>query len=118
VALSVHAHVAPTANGDVVLDRITQLLVERFDIHHGAIQIERSSRAESLDHEQGSSMEFGNNDAPGRTPDRSAAPAETAVPRLKPERPVNPQRDARMLIIVLGIFLLMIVAGVIYSILG
>ena len=52
-------------------------------------------------------------DAPDRPPDRSDAQSEASVPRLKPERPVNLQRDARVLLVVVGAFLLMIVAGVI-----
>jgi hypothetical protein len=48
------------------------------------------------------------NDVPNRSPERS-------VPRLKPERPANLQRDVRVLIVVVGVFLLMIVAGVIYG---
>jgi hypothetical protein len=51
-------------------------------------------------------------DVPGQPPDRSTAPA---APRLKPERPANLQRDARMLVVVVGVFLLMIVAGAIYG---
>lgn len=43
------------------------------------------------------------------------APDAPPPPKLKPEKPINLRRDAQMLVIVVGVFLAMIVAGAVFA---
>ncbi len=52
ISLSAHVRIDTDSDSDAVLDQVTFVLAERFDIHHTTIQIERATRRERLYHQK------------------------------------------------------------------
>ena len=78
-AMSSHARISSSADGDAVLTRLGAALTESYDLHHTTIQIERSPLPEEIYHETGNEPEPGRitaahgHDHPRESPDTQTA---------------------------------------------